>query len=471
MGIRMTRACLAALLLAVATQARAESMHEQDWLVRLDGKAIGTATLRWSDVAGAESYDERLEIGLVQGGRRARIGYRYTFARVHGTQAWQFSRAVEQGQSHQFDRGRIESGELRVDASSLGARHYAVAVPGDAVLPFERIALLQAASRASKAGEDRPWFDLGALSTMPARVSACASHEPGCVRFDFGGAASPGEAWTFDANGMPAHVEREFADLPLELVRCNGACDTKSVVPLDFLARLLVRAPVRIPHEAAQRQLRYLVSRRDGQPPVLIDTGDQRVVAQGDKSVVSVCRNCGSLPAPTARELQDASRATPWLQSGDPLIRRLAVHAGPRSASVDSRMKRSVVLVSRALVAVRSFVGYADAVQVLKMRQADCIGHAVVLAAVARAQGIPARIVVGMAYADRYSGQRDVFSPHAWVQAWDGTRWASYDAALGDFDSTHIAFATIVDDPAQAQQAFAQLSQLRVEKVAAVKPG
>ncbi len=26
-----------------------------------------------------------------------------------------------------------------------------------------------------------------------------------------------------------------------------------------------------------------------------------------------------------------------------------------------------------------------------------------------------------------------------WVQSWDGKRWVSYDAALGEFDAGHIA--------------------------------
>ncbi|HEY6941538.1 hypothetical protein, partial [Dokdonella sp.] len=33
------------------------------------------------------------------------------------------------------------------------------------------------------------------------------------------------------------------------------------------------------------------------------------------------------------------------------------------------------------------------------------------------------------------------FTPHMWVQAWDGRRWTSYDAALGRFDSSHIAIS------------------------------
>ena len=45
------------------------------------------------------------------------------------------------------------------------------------------------------------------------------------------------------------------------------------------------------------------------------------------------------------------------------------------------------------------------------------------------------------------SGVPHVFAPHAWVQAWDGTRWTSYDAALGRFDAGHIALMIGDGDP------------------------
>ena len=133
-------------------------------------------------------------------------------------------------------------------------------------------------------------------------------------------------------------------------------------------------------------------------------------------------------------------------------------------------MKRSVFLLGETLKPVRSFIGYADAVQILKLGRADCVGFAIALTTLARARGIPARIVVGIAYTDRFSGRPEAFSPHAWAQAWDGERWASYDASLGDFDSSHIALATGNGDPEDLRAVYAQLRLLKIERIEVLDP-
>ena len=107
--------------------------------------------------------------------------------------------------------------------------------------------------------------------------------------------------------------------------------------------------------------------------------------------------------------------------------------------------------------------------QALRTGSGDCTEFAVLLAALARAQHIPTRIAVGVAYATRFSGKKDIFSPHAWVHSWDGTRWTSYDAALEEFDSTHIVFAVTDGRPDEMETAFAQLAVLRVEKAGVVR--
>ena len=70
---------------------------------------------------------------------------------------------------------------------------------------------------------------------------------------------------------------------------------------------------------------------------------------------------------------------------------------------------------------------------VLASRRGDCNEHAVLLAALARAAGIPARVVAGVVYAN------DGFYYHAWDELWLG-RWVSADAIFGQMpaDATHI---------------------------------
>lgn len=79
-------------------------------------------------------------------------------------------------------------------------------------------------------------------------------------------------------------------------------------------------------------------------------------------------------------------------------------------------------------------VSLPNAVQVLERREGDCNEHAVLLAALMRAAGIPVRLVAGLVYLD------GAFLYHAWNEVWLN-RWIPVDATLGQFpsDATHLA--------------------------------
>jgi transglutaminase-like putative cysteine protease len=71
--------------------------------------------------------------------------------------------------------------------------------------------------------------------------------------------------------------------------------------------------------------------------------------------------------------------------------------------------------------------------EVLKNKVGDCNEHAVLLTALLRAVGIPARVSVGLVYT------RGKFFYHAWTEAYVG-KWVSMDATLNQMpvDATHI---------------------------------
>jgi hypothetical protein len=115
------------------------------------------------------------------------------------------------------------------------------------------------------------------------------------------------------------------------------------------------------------------------------------------------------------------------------------------------------------------YLGYATAVEALQNRSGDCTEFAVLLAAAARARGIPTRVVAGLVYAARFSGKKDVFSPHMWVQAWIDGRWVSFDAGLERFDATHIALVVGDGDPRRMDVDSGASGQWRIEKLGLLK--
>jgi hypothetical protein len=81
----------------------------------------------------------------------------------------------------------------------------------------------------------------------------------------------------------------------------------------------------------------------------------------------------------------------------------------------------------------RPVLSVPNALEILRHRVGDCNEHAVLLAALARAAGIPAQVEAGVVY------QRGKFYYHAWNVLFFGD-WVTADATMGQFptDVTHI---------------------------------
>lgn len=99
----------------------------------------------------------------------------------------------------------------------------------------------------------------------------------------------------------------------------------------------------------------------------------------------------------------------------------------------------------------------SDVVDTLASREADCLEHSELYVALARAVGLPARVVTGAAL----SGGS--FGSHAWVEIFLG-RWVELDPTWGlmeHVDATHLRF------DGDAFTSYAMLNQLDLEVTAA----
>jgi transglutaminase-like putative cysteine protease len=101
-------------------------------------------------------------------------------------------------------------------------------------------------------------------------------------------------------------------------------------------------------------------------------------------------------------------------------------------------------------------IALAPASEVVRNRRGTCIAFAVLLAALERAAGIPARIAMGYAYAD------GIWGGHAWTEVLAGGEWVPLDAALyapGVADAARFQFGSYTGDDnlAAATAAAAQL--------------
>ncbi len=97
---------------------------------------------------------------------------------------------------------------------------------------------------------------------------------------------------------------------------------------------------------------------------------------------------------------------------------------------------------------------FDDAAHIARTRSGDCTEHSVLLIALLREVGIPARGVMGVVYSPKLGGKYGGFAYHMWVQAYVHNRWIDIDPALGQIipDSTHIAMSiSAIDDKSSAE--------------------
>jgi transglutaminase-like putative cysteine protease len=233
--------------------------------------------------------------------------------------------------------------------------------------------------------------------------------------------------------------------LQLEMLACDRACALAPVQPTDVLAQTLVKSPRELGKRELRRGLSYRLRLSQGDSAALDAVPGQSLTATASPGEFTLNIDpTGNADMPPGPEDLASTR---WLQADDAELVALAQQA-TRTADDDAGRVAQLERFVRGYITTKSLrVGYASATEIMQQREGDCTEHAVLLAAMIRALNIPARVANGLAYTGHYSGHRNVFVPHAWVQAWVDGKWQGLDAALERFDAGHIAFNVGDGDP------------------------
>jgi len=164
----------------------------------------------------------------------------------------------------------------------------------------------------------------------------------------------------------------------------------------------------------------------------ILNEGGQACTREEDRLECRIDR-----AAPLAQSTDSRRYLEPTLAAPSVLkeIRDLANEINKGSTSEEQTIARLLAWMDANIAkeAIDSF----SAADVLHARRAECQGHAYLFAAFARALGIPARIVNGIAY----SGEHGGFLYHSWNEAWiAGRGWQPVDATFGQAhaDATHV---------------------------------
>ncbi len=216
------------------------------------------------------------------------------------------------------------------------------------------------------------------------------------------------------------------------------------VIDLFAMARVAVPAP--LPRDVPKA----IVYRLSGLPPAFQKSDARQRFDRGPAGTailtVTARRPAAADPArdtPLAKARAGADpddlASTPQANADAPEIQKLARDVAGGSKGTYEAARKLSDYVYRTLEKAYG-ASHDRATDVLAAGKGDCTEHSVLLVALARALGIPARGLHGLVYA-RYDDGQNALYWHAWVEVRSAGEWIAMDPTFGEpvADATHIA--------------------------------
>jgi hypothetical protein len=439
-----TRARFAAAAVLALHAAAAGAGGEALYLVKIGGEPVGTLREAWSATpSGAVETRSDLELVLNRQGARLELGSQAAFVETDGrleraTLASRFSQQTTRLEAEVIGA----SLRLRTSSGAPGAAwsERSLPLPGPLLGPHGVRRLSRERLRAA-GDEIAAWSfvpELAGVFRLRRRVLEPASTaSPLRLEETLEGLPLRRTLW-LGADGHLLRQEEAGPFGPMELVRATAeeaeaARSAGGTLPPEMYQRTVVRSPVRLPSPRSVERLRLALSLRDperGWPEL---GGDLQEVPERAPGRLVLEVRAGRAPRAAARRPLFAGAAAPELvpylegnavvESQDPEIERLAAEI----VGAEADAYRAALLLSAWVQREMRFdlgVAFAPASELVRARRGTCVGYAVLLAALARAAGIPARFAMGYVY---YLG---IWGGHAWTEMWLGEEWVPFDAAL-----------------------------------------
>lgn len=254
-----------------------------------------------------------------------------------------------------------------------------------------------------------------------------------------------------DQTGSTLRAEVALAGMNITMTATDKEAALKEFDPPEFFMDTLVKVDRAIDRHAA-KSIRYTlrISGKGRKIPDLPTTGMQTPQERsGQSTTLEVHRLDHQAlkkvsPSTPPAEMQEYLVSSPTLNIKDQAIISMAAEAAGAELKPYALADKLRIYVSEIIREKNLNVGFATASEVCRRREGDCTEHAVLLAALGRARGLPSQVVVGLAYVPSVGATRNVFGFHMWTQFYIGDQWVDFDAALRESDCSpaRIALAT-----------------------------
>jgi transglutaminase-like putative cysteine protease len=489
LGLHVRREYFRSEVDVIAAGARALAAGSHFFVVRMNGGAIGTATVRLDTLADGFVLDDDLllDVPALDTVQRAAARTRVELDRTLALRRFAFrmdsrigSFGVEGEAVDTMLDVRVEAGGTAQRTRIAGGRRLLL----DAAVPVR----LAAAGRLEPGAEHTvAVFDPSSMSVREMTVRVTARDTlilPDSARL---GAGGRWEASSFDT--IPVwQVEQRFGGVSITSWVDEDGLTVRAESPLGFaierttfeLARqewadsrgdpqltagygaliegtaIAANADLSAVEAAPRLVVRLSGVELDGFD---LDGGRQRLL--GDTLVVTrepdwLWRQAKyALPATDPR-LAEFLEATPLIQADDERIRAKAAEITGGTTDPAQAALRLNDWVYRS-VRKQITPSVPSAIQVLDALQGDCNEHTVLYVALARSIGLPARPAVGLVHV------RGRFYYHAWPEVLLAGAWIAADPTLGQFpaDASHLRF--LVGGLARQLELIRLIGRLRLD--------
>lgn len=230
--------------------------------------------------------------------------------------------------------------------------------------------------------------------------------------------------------GEPLKTETGLLGQTMEtyIVSKEEALKAIAGTELDIAVNTLIRVS-RIRNAHHTKQAVYRITTQGEDPAEFLLAGPTQHIKRISPDTVELTVTAVEVPKSGRRTEIDSKylESTRFLQCDDDRVQQHARRAAAGAtdpAQIAVQMERYV---HEKLTKKNFSTALASAAEVAKSLEGDCTEHAVLLAAMLRADHIPSRIAVGLVYVE----SRSSFGGHMWTEAYLNGRWVPLDATLG----------------------------------------
>lgn len=445
------------LFLAAALAVPSVALAAEQWyIISIGGQPVGSVQETISETSAGTRVESRMKMVLNRLGTRVELGS--TSTTLESAEGRLQTAGLDLKMSSQATSTSAEVGDgvVRIRSQAGGQSFERIAEFTGELLGPESIRRSTVA-RLTKPGESfqAQTFspELGMVATVTRTVLgvetiASEGRDVQALKVEeqISGYPSKRTLW-LDAEGRLLTSEETGPFGAMRVFRADAAtarrtADEGGELPAEAYSATIVRTQIRLPEP---RRIEWLKLRLLHRNPDLgwpdFERQGQKVVEKTDRALVlEVSRPRPiyglSFPVPATDANREFLEPNAYIQSNDPELRTEAL----RIIGEEKDLFRAALALERSVAESMQMdlgIAAAPSVEIFKNRRGTCVAYATLLTTLARAAGIPARLVMGYVYVD------GMFGGHAWTEVLAGDQWLPIDAAIvasGTADAARFAF-------------------------------